>query len=261
MVAGPNPRPILMRTTIILSAIAGLLLATACSRGSEDTKNDALKKDTALASDLRDIAVDTSAYAATADVAMANLPDSALDRPAGPVRMRTVATTKGAPPKPVPAPAAPSRAPRSPANTTSEPCDSPATADQRRCLMAYLARSDVGLDRTYQSLIAEMKQRAGRARAAPSRMRSSGCARRNAPGWSTGTRNAVAETAGRKARSGRQYARSVWASFQASVKTSSLAPWQNSGEVDHGTPHQTRVPDRRTAQIKELFVLITHCLL
>ena len=27
--------------------------------------------------------------------------------------------------------------------------------------MSYLARSDVGLDRTYQSLIAEMKRRAG----------------------------------------------------------------------------------------------------
>ena len=41
------------------------------------------------------------------------------------------------------------------------PCASPATADQRRCLMTYLAQSDVGLDRTYQALIAQMKRREG----------------------------------------------------------------------------------------------------
>ncbi len=41
------------------------------------------------------------------------------------------------------------------------PCASPATADQRRCLMMHLARSDVALDHTYQTLIAEMKRREG----------------------------------------------------------------------------------------------------
>lgn len=41
------------------------------------------------------------------------------------------------------------------------PCASPATADQRRCLMMHLARSDVGLDRTYQALIAELKRQEG----------------------------------------------------------------------------------------------------
>ena len=43
------------------------------------------------------------------------------------------------------------------------PCASPATTDQRRCLMMHLARSDVALDRTYQSLIAEMKRQEGTA--------------------------------------------------------------------------------------------------
>ena len=41
------------------------------------------------------------------------------------------------------------------------PCASPATTDQRRCLMMHLARSDVGLDRTYQALIAELKRKEG----------------------------------------------------------------------------------------------------
>ena len=159
-----------MRTATILFAATSLFATGACGRAHDESGKDALKKDTALASDLRDIAADTSAYAAAADVAMATVPDTALDRPAGPVRMRTVATTKGTPPPPTPATQPPAAAtPRAavPAATPQAAksafpgCDSPATADQRRCLMSYLARSDVGLDRTYQSLIAAMKRRAG----------------------------------------------------------------------------------------------------
>jgi uncharacterized protein YecT (DUF1311 family) len=41
------------------------------------------------------------------------------------------------------------------------PCASPASADQRRCLMLHLARSDEALDRTYQALISTMKREAG----------------------------------------------------------------------------------------------------
>lgn len=44
---------------------------------------------------------------------------------------------------------------------SDEPCASPTAASQRRCLMLHLARSDVALDRTYQSLIADMKREAG----------------------------------------------------------------------------------------------------
>ena len=44
---------------------------------------------------------------------------------------------------------------------SDEPCASPASPSQRRCLMLHLARSDVMLDRTYQSLIADMKRAAG----------------------------------------------------------------------------------------------------
>jgi uncharacterized protein YecT (DUF1311 family) len=42
-----------------------------------------------------------------------------------------------------------------------EPCASPAAGDQRRCLMAHLARSDVSLDRTYQALVTDLKRQAG----------------------------------------------------------------------------------------------------
>jgi uncharacterized protein YecT (DUF1311 family) len=44
---------------------------------------------------------------------------------------------------------------------SEEPCASPTAANQRRCLMLHLARSDVGLDRTYQALIADMTREAG----------------------------------------------------------------------------------------------------
>jgi uncharacterized protein YecT (DUF1311 family) len=42
-----------------------------------------------------------------------------------------------------------------------EPCASPAAADQRRCLMTHLARSDASLDETYQALIGDLKRQAG----------------------------------------------------------------------------------------------------
>lgn len=47
--------------------------------------------------------------------------------------------------------------------SSDAPCASPATPDQRRCLMMHLARSDVSLDRTYQALIGELKRQEGRA--------------------------------------------------------------------------------------------------
>jgi uncharacterized protein YecT (DUF1311 family) len=46
---------------------------------------------------------------------------------------------------------------------SDEPCASPTAANQRRCLMLHLAHSDVGLDRTYQALITDMKREAGTA--------------------------------------------------------------------------------------------------
>jgi uncharacterized protein YecT (DUF1311 family) len=40
-------------------------------------------------------------------------------------------------------------------------CASPALDDQKRCLLGYLARSDMQLDRSYQALIARLKAEAG----------------------------------------------------------------------------------------------------
>jgi uncharacterized protein YecT (DUF1311 family) len=48
-----------------------------------------------------------------------------------------------------------------PAPGIDELCGSPTRTDQRGCLMLHLARSDAGLDRTYQALIADMKREAG----------------------------------------------------------------------------------------------------
>jgi uncharacterized protein YecT (DUF1311 family) len=47
------------------------------------------------------------------------------------------------------------------AGTLAEACASPANPDQRRCLMGYLARSDVQLDHNYQTLIAALREQAG----------------------------------------------------------------------------------------------------
>ena len=174
-----------------------LLALAACSRDKPVASRQQLPTDTALANDLHRAAAASSAYGDAADIAMAPIPDSELDRPPQPVRLRVVATSPvrapddverraPAPPQaqsPTPSrvqlplppqsqppvsqraqrtlppqaqPALPSEVPPS-----TNSCDSPAADDQRRCLMSYLARSDVGLDRTYQSLIAALDQQAG----------------------------------------------------------------------------------------------------
>jgi uncharacterized protein YecT (DUF1311 family) len=51
---------------------------------------------------------------------------------------------------------------------TSDPrCSSPASADQRACLMSAVARTDVGLNRDYQVLIADLRRQAGGAAEPP----------------------------------------------------------------------------------------------
>lgn len=152
--------------------ISAALVIVACSRDKSSASRNQLPKDTALANDLHRAAAASSAYGDAADIAMAPIPDSELDRPARPVRMRVVATTPGrapiavareAPPPPqaqLPLPPQAERTLPPQALPGTSACDSPAAADQRRCLMSYLARSDVGLDRTYQSLISALGQQA-----------------------------------------------------------------------------------------------------
>jgi uncharacterized protein YecT (DUF1311 family) len=65
-------------------------------------------------------------------------------------------------------PSAPSAAPSTASSRASSgnvpldaSCNSPTLPNQRRCLLLYLAKSDVTLDRTYQALIADLKADAG----------------------------------------------------------------------------------------------------
>lgn len=107
------------------AVIVTLFALAACGGGKDNPAKQDLSRDTALGRDLRTAAVDTSLTAA---------PDGP------PTAMRT------SPPAAMP-------------NTPS--CDSPARADQHACLMAHIASSDVGLNRNYQALIAELKRQAG----------------------------------------------------------------------------------------------------
>lgn len=58
--------------------------------------------------------------------------------------------------RPPPTPPAPTPAPAS-----GDPCDSPAASDQRTCLYRSIARSDVGLNRVYQELVAQARTSGG----------------------------------------------------------------------------------------------------
>lgn len=110
------------------------------------------------------------------DVAMRRSPESSL-----PPRASTPAS-RPAPPTPSTGPAtlptrdptpAPERRPSPPVASrpsmtapaagpdAGTPCASPALADQRRCLLNHLARSDVRLDGNYQAVIATLKREAG----------------------------------------------------------------------------------------------------
>jgi uncharacterized protein YecT (DUF1311 family) len=74
------------------------------------------------------------------------------------------------PPAVLPAPSAPERPVSAEGASGDYPtpaCASPASADQRRCLLAYLARSDVTLDRNYQARIARLRSEAGTGEGAP----------------------------------------------------------------------------------------------
>jgi uncharacterized protein YecT (DUF1311 family) len=176
------------------TAAAALLLA-ACSR--QDSKTAALRDtvagDSTLARDLRKATADTAALREAADIATAPSPaDSApaARAPASPtmrtqkppVRMAPAPRTDRTPSIPVnppvlrgpasgpPAGAPPAGAAGAAARDAAYPiaaCERPEPENQRRCLMAYLARSDAPLDRSYQALIADMNREAGAAAGQP----------------------------------------------------------------------------------------------
>ena len=187
----------MMRMARLTLAATALALGACSTKGKGDTKAD-LSKDTALAADLR-AAGDTAALNEAADVSMRDIPDSTLpmppqrpmrEHPATAPTMRTGDTRtpprlQPSKPHPTPMPVtppdvrpSPGEQPRvvetvPPASTPSASeyptpaCASPAMADQRRCLLAYLARSDATLNRTYQTQIQRLRSEAAVAPGAP----------------------------------------------------------------------------------------------
>lgn len=183
----------IMRTIPHVMLLA-VVSAAACSK--EAKREDAsatLARDTALASDLRQVA-DTAAFAEAADVSMRDIPADPAVTPAPSRRptMRTGTTAPAprsadpsprmtpTPPRPTPIPVdppavRPAESPVPPSTTTSgaeggyptPACASSAAADQRRCLLAYLSRSDAELDRTYQARIRQLRSEAGTPAGAP----------------------------------------------------------------------------------------------
>jgi uncharacterized protein YecT (DUF1311 family) len=165
------------------------LVVTACQGAETKETAASVAADSALNADLEGARADTGAFSEAADVAMANprrgegpvgeepIPESApvtnrvpSTRPSGGgVGMRAVPTEErpqrvsppaSRPTTPTPAASPVSPSPR-PAPLGGPSCESPALADQRRCLLEHLARSDVRLDRNYQALITALKSEAG----------------------------------------------------------------------------------------------------
>jgi uncharacterized protein YecT (DUF1311 family) len=172
-----------------MRGISGVMLLAAavslagCAKEEKKGEDAAatLARDTALAADLREVA-DTAAFSEAADVAMRDIPAEAPTRPAPPPAPAQEPPGRLSPtrPRPTPIPVHPPAvrpadepAPRTSASTAAAgdyptpACTSPASEDQRRCLLAYLARSDVTLDRNYQARIRQLRSEAGTPEGAP----------------------------------------------------------------------------------------------
>ncbi len=182
-----------MRPLVSLALVLVLLLLLAlpgCDRGSSKTPDELLAEDTTLAMDLarvndalNDGDPDTS-IGLTDDVPVPEATsDASEDRNARDADLRADdARMRPAPPPPRagPTPPTPSSraapAPPAPQPGTSSPvrlgvsvvtCQSPAAADQQRCLLSLLAQYDVGLNAAYRDLIQRMRRDAGVAPGAP----------------------------------------------------------------------------------------------
>lgn len=162
-----------------------ILVTNACSRSDPPkVRSEAEAADSAmLEHDLALAMRDTSTVFDTAGMGPASPPVTTVDSIAAAARgdlpqsaatPRAVATTPASapvvPPVPAPSAAAPRRSTPVPASKKPAPaavatgisrCRSEAPADQRACLNASLARTDAGLNRVYQALIAQMRERLG----------------------------------------------------------------------------------------------------
>jgi len=150
-----------LRLSIALAASA--LLTTGCDDGVRDEVATSRSRESSLAQDLQ-LAGDSSLARriATRDthpvVESSGMLDSSVDsgtsRTSAPPGMRTasnVASSVGS----------------SAEGYIGPSCASPARDDQQRCLMGYLAKSDLMLDRYYQALILRLKSEAGTKSGAP----------------------------------------------------------------------------------------------
>jgi uncharacterized protein YecT (DUF1311 family) len=189
-----------MMRPLSLSIVIGasVLQLWACDKGARDETAAAMRRDSSLAYDLKLASADTAPFSDAADVAVADragsLPmassvppmvesDSASSSPSTRVisnPSRKSSTTEKESSGAVGAKSGgdvstkatdeatersggTSRTASSPSaeDFAGPSCASPALADQRRCLLSYLAHSDVTLDRNYQALITQLKREAG----------------------------------------------------------------------------------------------------
>jgi len=161
-------RPLCLSIVVVSSA---LQLAACTDTGAQDETAAAMARDSSLAHDLKLASADTAPFSDAADVAVAPRSDTSVRRvdsipKSNPQSALVVSnnsnTTVTESPGSLGAPVPVSKSERASADSFAGPsCASPAMPDQRRCLLSYLARTDVTLDRNYQALITALKREAG----------------------------------------------------------------------------------------------------
>jgi uncharacterized protein YecT (DUF1311 family) len=161
-------RPLCLSIVVVTSA---LQLAACGDTGVQEETAAAMARDSSLAHDLKLASADTAPFSDAADVAVAPRSDTTVRMVDSIPKSRsssarvvsnssntTVTESPGSLGTPVPV----SKSARASVDSFAGPsCASPAMPDQRRCLLTYLSRSDVTLDRNYQALIAALKREAG----------------------------------------------------------------------------------------------------
>ena len=137
-----------LRLSILLAG--SLFLLVDCDDGTHAETAAAIARDSALAHDLQLASGDTTAAGTPRTVSESpGALDQSAPSSAGGVTARNASSARP-----------------SAEGYIGPSCASPAPADQRRCLLGYLERSDAQLDRNYQALISHLKSEAGTRRGA-----------------------------------------------------------------------------------------------
>jgi uncharacterized protein YecT (DUF1311 family) len=154
--------PLRRRLPLLLPALLWPMLIASCDRSDERVTTPEVAQDTMLLHDLAQANRNT-AYAdmdTTIPVIVRSRTDGEelVGVGGGPANAREILTPSGSATR---APRGTGDAPTIPpggvAPPVGDPCDSPNAEDQRTCLNRAIARSDVGLNRAYQELIAQAK--------------------------------------------------------------------------------------------------------